>query len=124
MTGRFAIDRSERSTCAVKVRAWSRCKGLPHRGRLRRGEARAGCPARAKLLMIPLLPTPEDTAWLQDATSIVETPDHAHSAPSIHPDEPMGGPAARAFREAADRRRRGAAGGGDPDGALPQGPRQ
>ena len=86
MTAPYRIFGNEMSPYSVKVRAWFRYKGVPHRW-LQRSQHREEFEARARLPLIPLVVTPDDKA-LQDSTPIIEALEGEFPEPSIHPDDP------------------------------------
>jgi glutathione S-transferase len=85
MSERYQIFGSEMSPYSVKVRAYARYKGVPHRWIARRAENDEAYRKVARLPLIPAVETPEGGA-LQDSTPIIEYLEARFPEPSIHPD--------------------------------------
>jgi glutathione S-transferase len=83
----YCIIGAEESPYSVKVRSYFRYKQLPHQW-LSRAEASDLYRQHAKLPLIPLVITPQDTA-MQDSTPIIETVEAAHPEPTIYPADPV-----------------------------------
>ena len=83
MTGNYIVIGSEESPYSVKVRSYFRYKKIPHEWR-GRNEAADLYAKHARLPLIPLVVTPDDTG-IQDSTPIIETMEAKYPAPSIHP---------------------------------------
>jgi len=88
MAERYRIFGSELSPYSVKVRAYFRYKGIPHEWIVRSASNAAEYQRHARLPLIPLVVTPEDTA-MQDSTPILEAMEQRYPEPSIHPAEPV-----------------------------------
>jgi glutathione S-transferase len=86
MTNVFRIYGAEMSPYSVKVRAYARFKGLPHKWLNRGGENAADYAKYAKIQIVPLVVTPEGEG-LQDSTPIIERLEAQFPSPSIHPDD-------------------------------------
>jgi glutathione S-transferase len=87
MTSVYRVYGVEMSPYSVKVRAYFRYKGIAHRWIVRNAETDADYQKYAKLQIVPLVVTPDDTA-IQDSTPIIEHLEALHPEPSIHPAEP------------------------------------
>ena len=83
MTAKYTVIGSEESPYSVKVRSYFRYKGIPHEWRERR-DAGDLFTRHARLPLIPLVVTPDDTG-IQDSTPIIETMETRYPEPSIHP---------------------------------------
>ena len=83
MTGDYIVIGSEESPYSVKVRSYFRYKGIPHEWR-DRGQAADLFARHARLPLIPLVVTPDDTG-MQDSTPIIEAMESKFPEPSIHP---------------------------------------
>jgi len=81
---------SELSPYSVKVRAYFRYKGIPHEWIVRSASNAAEYQRHARLPLIPLVVTPEDTA-MQDSTPILERFEAEQPDPTIHPGDPVSG---------------------------------
>ena len=79
----FIVIGSEESPYSVKVRAYFRYKGIAHEWR-ERGQAQELFAKHARLPLIPLVVTPEDTG-IQDSTPIIEAMEERFPEPSVHP---------------------------------------
>jgi glutathione S-transferase len=88
MTSAYQIYGAEMSPYSVKVRSYFRYKGIPHRWIARNAETEADYQKYAKIQIVPLVVTPEDTA-IQDSTPIIEHMEALHPEPSIHPRDPV-----------------------------------
>ena len=86
MTNIFRIYGAEMSPYSVKVRAYARFKGLPHKWLNRGGENAAEYAKYAKIQIVPLVVTPEGEG-IQDSTPIIERLEAQFPSPSIHPDD-------------------------------------
>lgn len=75
----------EESPYSVKVRSYFRYKNLPHEW-INRNQNPELYGRHARLPLIPLVVTPEDTA-VQDSTPIIQTFESKYPDPSIHPDD-------------------------------------
>lgn len=84
----YRIYGAEMSPYSVKVRSYFRYKGIPHRWIVRNDETDAEYQKYAKIQIVPLVVTPEDTG-IQDSTPIIEHVEALHPEPSIHPQEPV-----------------------------------
>ncbi len=82
----YRIYGSEMSPYSVKVRSYFRYKGIPHRWIVRNAKTDAEYQKYAKIQIVPLVVTPEETA-LQDSTPIIERIEAIHPQPSIYPAE-------------------------------------
>lgn len=85
--GTYTIFGAEESPYSVKVRSYFRYKQIPHEWKGRQHDPETYS-RHARLPLIPLVVTPEDTA-LQDSTPIIETLEQSFSEPSIYPDDPV-----------------------------------
>ena len=83
MTANYIVIGSEESPYSVKVRSYFRYKGIPHEWR-QRGEAGELFDKHARLPLVPLVVTPDDTG-IQDSTPIIETMESRYPDPGIHP---------------------------------------
>jgi glutathione S-transferase len=88
MAGLYRIYGAEMSPYSVKVRSYFRYKGIPHRWIVRNDETDAEYQKYAKIQIVPLVVTPDDTA-IQDSTPIIEHLEALHPEPSIHPPDPI-----------------------------------
>ncbi len=88
MAREYRIYGVEMSPYSVKVRSYFRYKGIPHRWIVRNADTDADYQRYAKIQIVPLVVTPEDTA-IQDSTPIIEHLEGLQPAPSIHPAEPV-----------------------------------
>ena len=86
MASPYDIYGIEMSPYSVKVRSYFRYKGIPHRWIVRNAATEASYQKYAKIQIVPLVVTPDDTA-LQDSTPIIEHVEALHSEPSIHPQD-------------------------------------
>ena len=82
----YRIYGAEMSPYSVKVRSYFRYKGRPHRWIVRNAETEPDYQKYAKIQIVPLLVTSDDTA-LQDSTPIIEHIEALYPDPSIHPPE-------------------------------------
>jgi glutathione S-transferase len=80
----YRIYGAEMSPYSVKVRSYFRYKGIPHRWIVRNAQTEADYQKYAKIQIVPLVVTPDDTA-LQDSTPIIEHIEAIYPEPSIHP---------------------------------------
>ena len=80
----YRIYGAEISPYSVKVRSYFRYKGIPHRWIVRNAQTEADYQKYAKIQIVPLVVTPDDTA-LQDSTPIIEHIEALYPEPSIHP---------------------------------------
>src|SRR5947209_3205607 len=74
------------SPYSVKVRSYFRYKGIPHQWLLRNAASQSEFEKHAKMPIVPLVITPEDTG-VQDSTPIIDTIERLYPEPSIHPDD-------------------------------------
>ena len=83
----YLVVGAEESPYSVKVRSYFRYKNIPHKWstRTESGEVFA---RHAKLPLIPLVVTPDDTG-IQDSTPIIERMEAEVPDPSIYPAEPV-----------------------------------
>ncbi len=88
MTNAYKVFGSELSPYSVKVRSYFRYKAIPHEWVVRGPSNTAEYQRHAKLPLIPLVVTPEDTG-IQDSTPILEAMERRVPEPSIHPAEPV-----------------------------------
>ena len=84
----YRIIGAEMSPYSVKVRSYFRYKGIPHQWVLRNAASQAEYEKHAKMPIIPLVVTPEDTG-IQDSTPIIDHMEKLFPEPSIHPAEPV-----------------------------------
>jgi glutathione S-transferase len=84
----YRIIGAEMSPYSVKVRSYFRYKGIPHQWVLRNAASQAEYEKHAKMPIIPLVVTPEDTG-IQDSTPIIDQMEKRFPDPSIHPTEPV-----------------------------------
>ena len=89
MSGNYIVIGSEESPYSVKVRSYFRYKGIPHEWR-ERGQAADLFDRHARLPLVPLLVTPDDTG-IQDSTPIIEAMEARHPDPGVHPDGAVSG---------------------------------
>ena len=87
MTAEYTVIGSEESPYSVKVRSYFRYKGIPHEWR-ERGQAADLYARHARLPLIPLVVTPDDTG-IQDSTPIIDAMEAKFPEPSIHPPGPL-----------------------------------
>ena len=87
MTAKYIVIGSEESPYSVKVRSYFRYKGIPHEWRDRRQAAEVFA-KHARLPLVPLVVTPEDTG-IQDSTPIIEAMEAKFPEPGIHPAGPV-----------------------------------
>lgn len=83
----YRIFGSEMSPYSVKVRAYFRFKGVPHRWIARSAENDEDYKRFARLPIVPTVATPEDEGQ-QDSTPILEAAEALFPEPSIHPQDP------------------------------------
>ena len=79
----YVVIGSEESPYSVKVRSYFRYKGIAHDWK-DRSQAADLYAKHARLPLVPLVVTPEDTG-IQDSTPIIEAMEKAFPQPSIHP---------------------------------------
>jgi len=89
MSDVYRIYGVELSPFSVKIRSYFRYKQIPHRWIVRDSETMADYQKYAKIPIIPLVVTPDETG-LQDSTPIMEQMDGLFPEPSIHPSDPVG----------------------------------
>ena len=87
MTGKYIVIGSEESPYSVKVRSYFRYKGIPHEWR-DRGQVADLYARHARLPLIPLVVTPDDTG-IQDSTPIIQAMEAKFPEPGIHPPGPV-----------------------------------
>jgi glutathione S-transferase len=87
MTADYRIIGAEESPYSVKVRAYLQYKKLPYQW-LSRRDVPELYQQHAKLPLIPLVVTPDDTG-LQDSTPIINSIEAEHPEPSILPADPV-----------------------------------
>ena len=87
MTAKYIVIGSEESPYSVKVRSYFRYKGISHEWR-DRGQAADLYARHARLPLIPLVVTPDDTG-IQDSTPIIEAMEAKFPEPGIHPPGPV-----------------------------------
>ena len=87
MSDAYRIFGAEVSPYSVKVRSYFRYKGIPHEWILRGQQHQVEFQKYAKLPLIPLVVTPDDTG-MQDSTPILEALEEKFPEPSIHPPDP------------------------------------
>lgn len=87
MTAEYTVIGSEESPYSVKVRSYFRYKGIPHEWR-DRGQAAELFARHARLPLVPLVVTPDDTG-IQDSTPIIDAMEAEFPSPSIHPPGPL-----------------------------------
>ena len=87
MNDQYKVIGSEESPYSVKVRSYFRFKGIDHEwmGRAQAGDLFA---AHAKLPLVPLVVTPDETG-LQDSTPLIETLEAQFPEPTINPSDPI-----------------------------------
>lgn len=83
----YRIFGSEMSPYSVKVRAYFRFKGVPHRWIARNAANDEDYKRFARLPIVPTVATPEDEGQ-QDSTPILEAAEARFPEPSIHPQDP------------------------------------
>ena len=83
MADSYVVIGSEESPYSVKVRSYFRYKGIAHDWK-DRSQAADLYGKHARLPLVPLVVTPEDTG-IQDSTPIIEAMEKAFPQPSIHP---------------------------------------
>ena len=88
MADGYRIIGAEMSPYSVKVRSYFRYKAIPHQWVLRNAANQAEYARHAKIPVIPLVVTPEDTG-IQDSTPIIDRVEELHPQPSVHPDDPV-----------------------------------
>jgi glutathione S-transferase len=84
----YKIFGSELSPYSIKVRSYFRYKGIPHEWTPRTPDNIEEFQRFAKLPLVPLVVTPEETG-LQDSTPIIDAMETQFPEPSIHPEEPV-----------------------------------
>lgn len=87
MAEAYRIFGSEMSPYSVKVRAYFRFKGVPHRWIARNAGNDEDYKRFARLPIVPTVATPEDEGQ-QDSTPILEAAEARFPEPSIHPEDP------------------------------------
>ena len=80
----FVVIGSEESPYSVKVRSYFRYKGIAHQWR-QRGEAQDLFASHARLPLVPLVVTPEETG-IQDSTPIIEAMEERFPERGVHPE--------------------------------------
>ncbi len=85
----YRIFGAEMSPYSVKVRSYFRYKAIPHQWILRNAENQAEYEKHAKLPIVPLVVTPQDTG-MQDSTPIIDKMEMLFPQPSIHPEDIAG----------------------------------
>ena len=90
MADQYRLFGAELSPYSVKVRSYCRYKAIPHRWIIRSAAVQDEYNKYAKIPIIPLLVTPQDTG-MQDSTPIIEQLEALYPAPSIHPADPVSG---------------------------------
>ena len=88
MANLYRIFGAELSPYSVKVRSYCRYKGIPHQWIIRNAAVQEEYQKYAKLPIIPLVVTPEETG-LQDSTPIIEYLESRYPTPAIHPADPV-----------------------------------
>lgn len=83
MADNYVVIGSEESPYSVKVRSYFRYKGIPHAWQ-DRSQAAELFAKHARLPLVPLVVTPEDTG-IQDSTPIIEAMEAAFPEPGINP---------------------------------------
>jgi len=101
MPNTYQIFGSELSPYSVKVRSYFRYKAIPHEWLVRGPSNAAEYQRHAKLPLIPLVVTPEETA-MQDSTPILEAMERRFPEPSIQPAEPVAAFVSALLEEYAD----------------------
>lgn len=84
MADLYRIFGAEMSPYSVKVRSYFRYKAIPHQWILRNAASQAEYEKYAKMPIIPLVVTPQDTG-IQDSTPIIDQMETLYPEPSIHP---------------------------------------
>ena len=87
MADGYRVIGSEESPYSVKVRSYFRYKNIDHAW-LERGAAGDLFTKHARLPLVPLVVTPDETG-IQDSTPIIEAMEERFPEPSIHPAEPI-----------------------------------
>ena len=87
MSDKYRIFGAELSPYSVKVRSYFRYKNIPHEWVVRNQSNMAEFQKHAKLPLVPLVITPEETG-IQDSTPIIEAMEKQYPEPSIHPPDP------------------------------------
>ncbi len=90
MAETYRIFGAEMSPYSVKVRAYFRYKGVPHEWIPRSAASQAEFERYAKLPIVPLVVTPQETG-LQDSTPIIDQIEKLHPEPSVHPEDGVTG---------------------------------
>jgi glutathione S-transferase len=85
MADLYRIFGAEMSPYSVKVRSYFRYKAIPHQWVLRNAETQAEYQAHAKLPIIPLVVTPQQSG-VQDSTPIIDQLEKLFPEPSVHPE--------------------------------------
>src|SRR5271166_875638 len=88
MSDIYRVHGVEISPYSVKVRAYFRYKGIPHRWIPRSLDAEGEYQKYVKLPLVPLVVTPQNEG-IQDSTPIIEHVEALHPEPSIHPADPV-----------------------------------
>jgi glutathione S-transferase len=86
MADGYRIIGAEMSPYSVKIRCYFRYKAIPHQWILRNAASQAEYETYARMPIIPLVVTPEDTG-IQDSTPIIDAMEKLYPEPSIHPDD-------------------------------------
>jgi glutathione S-transferase len=89
MADLYRIFGAEMSPYSVKVRAYFRYKAIPHQWILRNAESQAEYQGYAKLPIIPLVVTPQQSG-IQDSTPIIDQLEKLFPEPSVHPEGAAG----------------------------------
>ena len=83
----YTIFGVEESPYSVKVRSYFRYKQIPYEWKGRQQDPETYS-RHARLPLVPLVVTPQDTA-MQDSTPIIETLEQEFAASTIYPDDPV-----------------------------------
>jgi glutathione S-transferase len=86
MADGYRIIGAEMSPYSVKIRCYFRYKAIPHQWILRNAASQAEYETYARMPIIPLVVTPDDTG-IQDSTPIIDAMEKLYPEPSIHPDD-------------------------------------
>ena len=86
MADGYRIIGAEMSPYSVKIRCYFRYKAIPHQWILRNAASQAEYETHARMPIIPLVVTPDDTG-IQDSTPIIDAMEKLYPEPSIHPDD-------------------------------------
>ena len=90
MADQYRLFGAELSPYSVKVRSYCRYKAIPHQWIIRSAAVQDEYNKYAKIPIIPLLVTPQDTG-MQDSTPIIEQLEAVYPEPAIHPADPVSG---------------------------------